>query len=678
MVGKWGRGPSVEVTGQDSLVFLSLGSQVAIINFADPDNPQVLSEPQAMGLVTQAAVRDSFLYIGARTGQAGIEVWNIADPRNPVLRSRTPTLLSDFCIRDTFLYLTQSLSGPNDTFKIYSIANPENVYLLGSCRDSGDAVTVTSNAAFLADRWGLYALDVSDPANPRRVGSYPGVPISVEARGNILCVSFMDPNQPDWLRFEILDVSSPAAPRRLGHLDDAGGYDIFLAETLAFLSGYYTGGHTFRIVDITDSTRPRIISSTPTPGEGCGAWVNLLTERAYVADRFAGLTVLDISNLNMPAVDTSLLRAGFAEEVCVAGSRAYIGATSFGMAILDVSTPASPRQLGSVDSTRRVSTKAVAVADSIAYIGFTPSWASLRAVDVTDPTRPVTIGGINAFNPPEAVVVRDNFVYVAETNRFEVVSVARPREPVLVGSCQTQDGTAFGLAVQNSFAYLMSRRLQIVSIADPTAPHIVGSVERWSAGIAVRDTFAYFSGDTLFVYSVANPAQPRMLSATPTGIWPLDVALNENSLFVGGTHGVEVYDVSDPAHPRRTGGASTPYGVRRLHYSDGLLYAAMWDAGVAIFETTAVGITEPRTRAEPSQSALRVRPNPVTRWCFLDIGQTDIREVSVRDIAGRRVALPQVPVAQMMKLDFGELSPGLYFVEATSSGQREFVKIIRR
>jgi len=141
LVGKWGRGPSVEVTGRDPLVFLSLGSQVAIINFADPDNPEVLSEPQAMGLVTQAAVHDSFLYIGARTGQAGIEVWNIADPRNPVLRSRTPTLLSDFCIRDTFLYLTQSLSGPNDTFKIYSIADPENLRLLGACRDSGDAVT---------------------------------------------------------------------------------------------------------------------------------------------------------------------------------------------------------------------------------------------------------------------------------------------------------------------------------------------------------------------------------------------------------------------------------------------------------------------------------------------------------------------------------------------------------
>jgi hypothetical protein len=51
LVGKYGRGPSVEVTGRDSLVFLSLGSEVAIINFADTANPKVLAEVQAMGLV---------------------------------------------------------------------------------------------------------------------------------------------------------------------------------------------------------------------------------------------------------------------------------------------------------------------------------------------------------------------------------------------------------------------------------------------------------------------------------------------------------------------------------------------------------------------------------------------------------------------------------------------------
>ena len=104
---------------------------------------------------------------------------------SPIFHGRTPTLLSDFWVRDTLPYLTQSLSGPNDTFKVYSIASPTDIYLLGSWRDSGDAVTVTNNAAFLADRWSVYSVDVSDPRNPPQVGINPGMPISVERRGNI-------------------------------------------------------------------------------------------------------------------------------------------------------------------------------------------------------------------------------------------------------------------------------------------------------------------------------------------------------------------------------------------------------------------------------------------------------------------------------------------------------------
>jgi hypothetical protein len=43
MVGKWGRGDGWEVSGKDSLVFYSLGSECAIVNFAKPDSPQVLA-----------------------------------------------------------------------------------------------------------------------------------------------------------------------------------------------------------------------------------------------------------------------------------------------------------------------------------------------------------------------------------------------------------------------------------------------------------------------------------------------------------------------------------------------------------------------------------------------------------------------------------------------------------
>lgn len=59
LVGKYGRGPSREVTGQDSLLFLSDGSEVAVFSLADPGNPVLLSEIQARSGVGQTLVSGS-------------------------------------------------------------------------------------------------------------------------------------------------------------------------------------------------------------------------------------------------------------------------------------------------------------------------------------------------------------------------------------------------------------------------------------------------------------------------------------------------------------------------------------------------------------------------------------------------------------------------------------------
>ena len=674
LVGKYGRGPAREVTGQGSLLFLSNGSAVAVFNIADPGRPVLLTEIQARSIVSQSIVRNGLLYIG---DYAELSIWDISDPTRPGRLSVIPYGMRDFALSDSLLAFTQQ-----DTFRIYSVADPANPRELGILPDSGTVRTASGGRFILNSQQDIvYIIDCSDPARPQRRGSYPGYALGLAARGDICFAAVYWHSGQENFRFDVLDISDPDNIRRIGQLAEVGGYDIHLDGPLAFVSGYQSSGFEFTIVSIADSTRPMRVGRCATPGDNDGVWGSFTLDRAYVADRFRGLTVINTSDLNNPVIDTSMYSAGNAVDLHINGNLMYVASTGSGLHIVDITDPEVPTGLSVLDSCRRYTgTRAVVANDSFAFIEFTPSWLELRSVDVSDPTRPMTAGGVLPFNPVRALALCGNLLYAAQANRFEIFNVARPREPVLVGSCQTQDGTYFGLAVQDSFAYLTSGRLQIINIADPTAPRVVGSGGQPSAGVAVRDTFAYLSYpyDTLFVYSVANPAQPQMLSATPTGIWPWDVALNENSLFVGATYSVEVYDLSDPGRPRRTGGASVPYGVRRLHYRDGLLYAAMWDAGVAIYETTAVGITEPHARAEPSRSALRAWPNPVTRRCFLNIAQTDIREVSIRDVVGRKVALPQVLAAQMMRLDFGELPPGLYFVEAASSGQREFVKIIKR
>jgi hypothetical protein len=681
LVGKWGRGPSVEVTGKDSLVFLSLGSEVAIINFADTADPQVLAEVQATGLVAQAAVRDSFLYVGCNSGQAGIEVWNIGNPSAPVFRGRTPTLLSDFCVRDTFLYLTQSLSGLNDTFKVYSVASPANVYLLGSCQDSGDAVTVTNNAAFLADRWGLYSIDVSDPRNPHRVGSYSGVPIEVEARGNICCATFMNPNQPDWLRFSILNVSDPANIQPIASLDSAGGYDIYLEGQLAFISGYYTGGHEFEILNIGDSAHPTRVGSYATPGPNNGVWAINDWTRAYVADGFQGLAVLDLSNLGSPQLDTFMLGADLAEDITVNGPWVYVANEQAGLQILSVADPTHPVAVGNYDTFGfRPMYATVAARDSFAYVDSRSGGRRFfRSVDVSDRANPVFAGDCELFNPPEDIVLRDSFAYCAEAYRFQVVNVARPRQPVLVGSCVTGDLHMAGLWLQGNLAYLAGAYdgIYIVDVTDPRNPapvRILNGMSAW--GCCVVDTFLYVPDfdDSLHIWSVANLFNVYQVGSVHVAGSGYDVKVLGDYAYVG-AYGLGVVNVADPRNPVLVDYYVTPDDVRRVVCDSGRVYAACWSAGVCIFDTFSTAVTEPSPAPTPERR-VRLLGSVTNGRATIEFSGANRKEVylQVFDIAGNRIgradalALNRSAVTRH-QIDLTGRAAGVYIVRVSVSNE---------
>ncbi|UCG43726.1 MAG: T9SS type A sorting domain-containing protein, partial [candidate division WOR-3 bacterium] len=562
-------------------------------------------------------------------------------------------------------------------------ADPGNLYLVGACRDSGDYIAVTNNTAFLAQRWGLYAVDVSDPRNPGRVGSYSGVALGLAGRGDILCATFVTIGNPGELDFDVLDVSNPAAIHRIGRLPDAGGYDIHLVDSLAFLSGYYTGsGNEFQILSIRDSLHPGLVGDASTLGDNNGVWANTTARLAFVADRIEGLQVFDISTLGNPRLDTAMLAAGQAVDISVTGHIACVAEDVAGLRILDVSDPSCPTELSALDTVGQWELTASVVArDSFAYMPWTPQPTRLRAVSISDPRNPTVVAAVNgSIGSPADMVLRDSFLYTAGRYRFQVVSIARPREPELVGSCVTNDGVYFGLALQDTLAYVAGGpSLQIVNVANPANPQVVGNGGHPSTGVAVRDTFAYipYPYDTLFVYSVANPASPRRLAAVPASVWPWDVALAESLLFVGTSQGVDMYGLDDPAQPRYVAHISTPYGVRRLHYAAPYVYAALWDAGVAVYETTATGVGERRAAAQAGPGRIRAVPNPAAGRVQL-IGAAKAASVDVHDAVGRAVVVEATRTqGGDIELNVAGLEPGVYFVGVVENKKAEVLRIVR-
>jgi hypothetical protein len=686
-VGRWSYGPSYDVDGRvtasETLVALARGSGVSLLRFSRQDSLSIelLSDINAEGLMCRVKVADTLLFVGSR---GGLEIYSIADEQNPVRLSLTAIPLNDFALQDSLVYTISGYwtgDGSDDSFRIYNISDPANPGFRGACRDSGYLVSVAGHTAYIGDRWGLYVLDVTDPANPHRIGSWGSAVEQVQARGRLCYVTTFNPNTPGDITFHVLDVSVPSLPYQIGSLDSAGGNDVFLVDTLAYGAGE-TDFNKLTVISVADSTRPRLVGSATTPGWSMGIWASGLAQASFVGCHWEGLQTYDTRNTSSPVCDTSLLGCDQAVDIYIDGGRAYVANEMAGLKILDISDPTRPTLLGSYDTTgQRPFMTSIAARDSFTFVEW--SRPKFRTLDVTEPTNPVFAGTCELFNYQEDMVIRDSLVYCAELYRFQIVNVASPREPVLVGSC-VLSATGRNIALRDTIAFVAmgSSGLVCVDVGDPTSPSIIGSWGGRSSGVSLVDTIAYVAGPYtgLVSLNVSDPASPRVIDSLYLSdtLWWNDVRASDSRVYVGGERVLTV-DASDPANLLVRGTVSPPYLVQRLAYSPPYLYAACLEAGVSVYESTAVGVVDRASRSLSAADLLKVEPNPV-RSVVTVVGLNDKSGVSVFDAAGRDVSkrVRLTRDAGLVRLGIDRLPKGLYFVCEAGKEVRNVVKFVKQ
>jgi len=659
LIGKYGRGPSVAVTGSDTLVALTLGSEVALINFANPDQPQVVSEIQLDFMPAQSVLAGSLLITGGR----GMDIWSIADPAHPTRISRFPIGAGDFCVNDSLVCFIQT-----DTFRVFSIGDPANPRQLGTYRDSGYVFSVSGNTVVAGHpSIGLFFVDISDPARPQKVGTFPSdYPLAAQARGNLCCASFERNVEPYPIRFVTLDISNPASVRQLARIDSAGGYDIYLWDTLAFASGRDRAyAEEFQIISIADSAHPRLLSRGKTPYDNWGVWACPPRRRAYVADHSKGMSVFDITNLANPVRDTGIMVADLAYDVAVDGNRAYVANWVGGLRVLDVTDPVLPVEAGGRDSTESTCWT-VAAKDSYAFIGWRPN-PYFRSILVSNPALPQQVGSGLVQTIPEDMILRDTLVYLAGNLRFNVVNVARPRSPVLVGTCNLPDDAA-GVWLQDTLAYVAYWPMSVINVANPRSPTVVGQIWEGCWNVVVRDTVAFLASSVLAWYSVANPAVPYPIDSLSLGRTVYGLAVNDTLVYAA-TLDDKVYAVSiaDLHAPHVVGQSVVPDLVWRFESSPPYLYAACLGGGVSIFDTETTGVGEGSSVPLPANGT-PFASSPVRGRVTVEVPNIAREEVmcNAYTVAGIRVPATVSFLAgdgcTSLKLDLRSVSAGIYLL----------------
>lgn len=249
-------------------------------------------------------------------------------------------------------------------------------------------VVVSGNYAYVpCGPSGLQILDVSDPAQPRRVSRYVSEFQFPQSRVAIL-------GEYAYLtgaRLEVINIRDPHHPTRVGVTDSGSGSvgAFAVSATHAYLASYGEGG--VQILAISDPKEPRWVGTVPVNA----AALAVVGTHLYVAtwERFE---VWGVATPSQPERVSTMPLNGRAQSLALAGNHAVVACefteqnrqfTGSGLQIIDLTEPGNLRTVGSYPTDAPATGVAVAGQRALVVAG-----QALHVVDLSDPARPQRLG----------------------------------------------------------------------------------------------------------------------------------------------------------------------------------------------------------------------------------------------------------------------------------------------
>lgn len=572
--GQFG-GTVTAMATQGNYAFVGIGLRLVILNISDPSTPLFVGEtPYFPDQVNDVAVLGNYAFVAC---DRGLRVVDITDPGNPtVIGFHKFWYALGVDVVDNYVYIAEVYGG----FHILDVADPSNPKLLGTYNTGyGIAVAVSGNYAYVASGgYGLRIININDPSNPYETGYY--IPASPYIFGfNDVAIGGNHAYVTDTWSFYIIDISNPAKPTF------AGAHEIICAHAVEVDNDYAyiadCGG--LNIIDVADPSRPYEaglygLESTP-------SMVAIDGNYAFTGESSGGLNIIDVSTPN------SLNSVGFfktlssPETMVVDGELAYVAASGSsgnnGLWIVDITNPASPLEISYYETP---DAHDLVVSEDIVYLAA----RGLSILDVSDPAKPVEVAYFNTRGGGEGIALDGDYVYIADvTAGLSIIDISDLESPFEVGVADSP-GRAYKVALSNNYAYVAdgSAGLSIFDVSNPSNPQYIrshlpiGNVN----DIVIEGSYAYLALDYggMEILDLSNPTEPSAVSRIPLVGQSYGLDLQETVLFVGGTGGVRIVDVSEPESPIEIA-YDMRFPLSGIHNRGQYIYAASWSSGLLIF-----------------------------------------------------------------------------------------------
>jgi len=405
-----------------NIACLCIGDSGFILyNISNPASPQRLGGLDIpMKSVRRAQIVGPKLYLAA--GTDGLLVVDITDPQNPTL-SASHTLKGNafnLAISGTTALIASWHGGLN----LVNVANAAAPVDLGHYDHASEdaSVWVEGSTAFLGT-WagGLEILNLTNPQTPVRIAHYDHPAECVQTVGNTayICGEYM---------FRILNISNLNAPSEIGKCGINGrGFAMDINGNTAYVAD---GSGGFQIIDISDPTKPAVLS-TYAPGFGAYPMgVQVVNNTAYVCCSRTGLHILDVSNPRQPQELGIYDTPGRASDVKVVGSTAYVADDSGGLLLINVTDPAKPTLLGSIeprDQNNQINdVQSVTIIGTYAYVAckLSSTTGTFKVIDISDPAKLSVVKTVNISGMADDLMLYGNKAFITDGGRLSIINLS--------------------------------------------------------------------------------------------------------------------------------------------------------------------------------------------------------------------------------------------------------------
>jgi hypothetical protein len=269
-----------------------------------------------------------------------------ADSLNCRLIGRFPNPLpvhlgyNDFAVAAGFAYMASS----SDTMYVINVKNPALPTLAAKFSDGLPTycVDVDGDYAYLAGGSTMRVIDISDSLSPSELGTcvISGSGEGITKLGNYAYVGAWSGG------FDVIDVSNPASPTLVGHCATRHlARTVAISGSFAYVADQESG---LCVVDVSNKAAPVVVGAAPSTAPGAlSEGVDTVSGTNHVVDLDGlMLRVIDVSAPASPSVIGVCNTVGHAQSVNVVGERAYLAEDTRGLRVVDISNPTDPQEAG--------------------------------------------------------------------------------------------------------------------------------------------------------------------------------------------------------------------------------------------------------------------------------------------------------------------------------------------